>query len=401
MSQRIFVNDNPPEVLVGGLFHRVMVFFHQPTEWPRLILFTVILTLAAVTGGVWALLGASARLALGVTALQLLFFVGDTAVLQALPRRGISFGSWRAQFFPLALPRAVATVLVAFAGVWLSWVWVLGLMVAVQAVGTVVLIWSAMVEPARLTMTRLSVNSDRLPSGTPPVRLLHISDLHIERLGRREAEILRLVEHAQPDLIVITGDYVSTSYNQDREAYRQIRHFLQQLSAPYGVYATLGTPPVDLREWVIPMLEGLPITLLRETAQPVNLGKGRKLVLLGLDCTHDLPLDGARLRRVARSAPNGAPQVLLYHSPELMPQASEHGIDLYLCGHTHGGQVRLPLLGPVLTSSQLGRRYVMGLYRNGRTHLYVSRGVGLEGLSAPRVRLLAPPEVTLVTIHPA
>ncbi len=71
-----------------------------------------------------------------------------------------------------------------------------------------------------------------------------------------------------------------------------------------------------------------------------------------------------------------------------------------LCGHTHGGQVRLPLIGPILTSSQLGRRYVMGLYEEGGTRLYNSRGVGLEGLSAPRVRFLAPPEMTLVEIWP-
>jgi hypothetical protein len=83
-----------------------------------------------------------------------------------------------------------------------------------------------------------------------------------------------------------------------------------------------------------------------------------------------------------------------------MPQAVELGIDLYLCGHTHGGQVRLPVIGPLLTSSHLGREYVMGHYQVGQTHLYVSRGVGLEGLSAPRVRLLAPPEITLLTLLP-
>ena len=81
-----------------------------------------------------------------------------------------------------------------------------------------------------------------------------------------------------------------------------------------------------------------------------------------------------------------------------MPQAVAHGIDLYLCGHTHGGQVRLPLIGPLLTSSKLGRRYVMGHYREGATHLYVSRGVGFEGLGAPRVRLLCPPEIALVEV---
>jgi hypothetical protein len=81
-----------------------------------------------------------------------------------------------------------------------------------------------------------------------------------------------------------------------------------------------------------------------------------------------------------------------------MPQAADHGIDLYLCGHTHGGQIRLPVIGAILTSSQLGKRYEMGHYHEGQTHMYVSRGVGLEGLSAPRIRFMAPPEITLVTL---
>jgi hypothetical protein len=82
-----------------------------------------------------------------------------------------------------------------------------------------------------------------------------------------------------------------------------------------------------------------------------------------------------------------------------MPEVSELGVDLYLCGHTHGGQVRLPLYGAMLTSSQLGKRYEMGHYQQGRTNLYVSRGVGLEGLGAPRIRFLSPPEITLVTLQ--
>jgi predicted MPP superfamily phosphohydrolase len=110
--------------------------------------------------------------------------------------------------------------------------------------------------------------------------------------------------------------------------------------------------------------------------------------------------DASVLEALKKQVPTDVPQILLYHSPELMPQAIEQELDLYLCGHTHGGQVRLPIIGPLLTSSHLGRQYVMGLYRDGRTNLYVSRGVGLEGLSAPRVRLMARPEITLVTLRP-
>jgi predicted MPP superfamily phosphohydrolase len=155
-----------------------------------------------------------------------------------------------------------------------------------------------------------------------------------------------------------------------------------------------------LRHEIVPLLASVPLRLLRDEWTTVDVGDGAKLVIMGLDCTHHLHEDGEQLARVADTAPNGAPRLLLYHSPELMPQASSHNIDLYLCGHTHGGQVRLPFIGPLLTSSQLGRRYVMGHYRRGDTHLYVSRGIGLEGLSAPRVRLLSPPEITLVTLLP-
>jgi predicted MPP superfamily phosphohydrolase len=237
---------------------------------------------------------------------------------------------------------------------------------------------------------------------------LHISDLHVERLTAREEQVVELAQKVKPDLILITGDYLNISYNRDPVAHQQVWQLLRRLKAPGGVYATLGSPPVDLREMVVPIFANLPLTLMRQAWEQVELGNGesegasgRTLTLLGLDCTHHIPTDEARLAQLVSEAPKDAPLVLLYHSPELMPQATKHDIDLYLCGHTHGGQVRLPLIGPLLTSSQLGRKYAMGLYRHGRTHLYVSRGVGLEGMSAPRVRFLCPPEITLITIRPA
>ena len=177
-----------------------------------------------------------------------------------------------------------------------------------------------------------------------------------------------------------------------------MRRLLGQLHARYGVFAVLGTPPVDLPAVMPQVFAGLPARLLRDEAVVVTLSRGRRLTLLGLDCHHDIPRDTATLDRVLAGAADAGPRVLLYHSPELMPAAVERGIDLYLCGHTHGGQVRLPLIGPLLTASQLGRRYVMGHYQEGRTHLYVTRGVGFEGLAAPRVRLFCPPEVGLVEV---
>ncbi|MFQ5421336.1 MAG: metallophosphoesterase, partial [Anaerolineae bacterium] len=296
-------------------------------------------------------------------------------------------------------PRVLATAVLGFLAGWFGVGWLIGLTLFVQMLGTALFVWGAMIEPFRLSMSQITVTTDRLPAGAAPIRLLHISDIHVERLTRREDKLLELAAAAQPDLIVITGDYVNLSYNRDLKTHAQVKELLGKLSAPHGVYATLGSPPVDLREAVVPIFEGLPVQLLRDVWRRVELGDGRALTLLGMNCTHHLPEDGDQLAQLVKVAPNDAPQVLLYHSPELMPQAAAHGVDLYVCGHTHGGQVRLPFIGPLLTSSQLGRKYVMGLYVDGRTHLYVSRGVGLEGLSAPRVRLLAPPEITLVTLQ--
>jgi predicted MPP superfamily phosphohydrolase len=188
------------------------------------------------------------------------------------------------------------------------------------------------------------------------------------------------------------------SYNTDEQTHAQVRALLNRLSARYGVFAVLGSPPVDLHAVIPGLFDGLPVRLLRDEAVEVTLSRGRRLTLLGLDCHHDIARDAATLARVLTGVPGDGPRVLLYHSPELMMAAAEQGIDLYLCGHTHGGQVRLPLIGPLLTASKLGRRFVMGHYVRGRTHLYVTRGVGFEGLSAPRVRLLCPPEMTLIEV---
>jgi uncharacterized protein len=393
--------DPEEDILLKGLIHKVMLFFHLPAYLPVWGMGLLFLLLAVTAGLVWGVVLADASLSLAAAGMLLAFMLGDAFLLHQLPRWRISFGPWQAQAFALAVPRLLVVLLLVVPAAWWGWAWGLGLLLVAQAVGTALLYYGAVVEPHRLALTRLTIKTDRLPAGIEPIRVLHISDLHIERWTARETAVLQLVQQANPDLIVISGDYVNLSYNEDPETQRLVIKLLGQLSAPHGVYAVLGSPPVDLRETVLPVFEAVDhIKLLRWGWQTVEMGNGRSLAILGMDCTHHLPTDRARLDRLHQMAPNGIPQLFLYHSPELMPETAVREIDLYLCGHTHGGQVRLPLFGPILTSSQLGRRYVMGLYREGRTHLYVSRGIGLEGLSAPRVRFLAPPEMTLVTIEP-
>jgi hypothetical protein len=128
---------------------------------------------------------------------------------------------------------------------------------------------------------------------------------------------------------------------------------------------------------------------------------GSEIQLLGIRCTRNVERDTRALKRLLSVRSKSATTILLYHTPDLMPKITGLGlgIDLYLAGHTHGGQLRLPLYGALFTSSRWGKRYEMGRYEAQGTTLYVSRGLGLEGLGAPRARFLAPPELVQWTLH--
>ena len=93
--------------------------------------------------------------------------------------------------------------------------------------------------------------------------------------------------------------------------------------------------------------------------------------------------------------------MLLYHYPDMIEEAAGPKLDLYLCGHTHGGQVALPLYGAMITLARHGKKYESGRYTVGGTTLYVNRGIGMEGGRVPRVRFCARPEITVLDIVPA
>ncbi|MFN2269693.1 MAG: metallophosphoesterase [Anaerolineae bacterium] len=371
--------------------HIALLLTEQLGRVHPLILTPIWLGLAAVAGLPWARAGlslAAALVAFGVN-------VADGLSLTLLPRLGRSFGPVTPPLLGLAVVRTALTALTG-----LLWPTLAGLLAisALQLAIFAVAFYATWIEPFRIGVTRAELRSPKL-AGSPPLRLLHISDLHVERISPRDRDLLRLVEELAPDLVVLTGDYLNLSAVYDSHAHAEARDLLARLCeiAPVPIYAITGSPPVDRAEIVPAIFDGLPITwLLDEIAQAhVN---GHTLRIAGLRCTRERQLDGPRLRELLESAPDGAFTLLLYHSPDLMPEAAALGIDLYLCGHTHGGQIRLPLFGAVITSSDHWKRYEMGRYEEGGTTLYVSRGLGMEGKGAPRARFLAPPEIILWTL---
>jgi len=194
---------------------------------------------------------------------------------------------------------------------------------------------------------------------------------------------------------VITGDYLNLSSVYQSEAQQGVRHLLSQLSAPLGVYAITGSPVVDVVGIVPEIFADLTnIHWLNDAAVKIQ-HHDNSFWLLGIRCSYDEARDAHALQQGHQQIPAGDFCVLLYHTPDLTPEAATLGVNLYLCGHTQGGQLGLPFYGALATSSRYGKRYEAGLYQEGATTLYVSRGLGVEGLGAPRARFLAPPEVIL------
>jgi predicted MPP superfamily phosphohydrolase len=383
------------DILENRLLHKIFILSHIPATWTPWKIAIGVLVATFLVELIWLPFGPSTYLAAGI---YLIFALADWALLWWLPRSGYSFGPIGPQLFVMTVPRLGVAIL----GALLAWAVTIPValltMIILQLLGTLIYLWGGLREPFALGLSERTIQLPAWPVTAPPLRLLHLSDLHVERLTHREAHLLSLIEQANPDIIVITGDYLNLSYVNDPTARSEVRQVLAQLSAPYGVYATLGSPPVDPRDTTPSLFEGLNIHLLRDEAAILQWSDGRLLSLLGLDCEHDLDSDASALQKLIELTPAEAPRILLYHSPELMPQAQRYPLDLYLCGHTHGGQIRFPFYGAILTSSSLGKRYEVGPYVEQGTTLYISRGIGLEGMSAPRLRLLCEPEIILFTL---
>jgi predicted MPP superfamily phosphohydrolase len=261
------------------------------------------------------------------------------------------------------------------------------------------------IEPFRIQVTHRQMIFPHWPASAAPIRLLHLSDLHLERQGVREERLQRQIDRLAPDLICFSGDLLNLSFNNDKAAVLAARAVLCRWTAPQGVYAVTGSPLVDLPATARAILDDLPnIRWLLDETVTLEMN-GRALTLIGLTCTHDPAQDGGRLRAALADVPQDMPRVLVYHTPDLAPESAAAGIDLQLSGHTHGGQIRLPFYGAVVTSSIYGKRFEAGEYRlpkgNGQEEmvLYVSRGLGMEGGVAPRARFLCPPEIILWTLR--
>lgn len=262
--------------------------------------------------------------------------------------------------------------------------------------GAILFLWAFWWEPGRLVVREVSLE---LPGwGTePPLRAVLLADLHVGSPRNGIDQLRDVVERANaqsPDVVLIAGDFVIDNVFGGRfVSPEEIGRELARLEAPLGVFAVLGNHDRWLSaSRVEETLTGVGITVLENQAVPVD-ARGRELWIAGVA---DFWTGHPDVDRALGFVEGDGPVLLLTHNPDLFPEVDPR-VSLTLAGHTHGGQVILPIVGRAITPSRFGERYAVGHIEELGHHMYVSSGIGTSRLG---VRFRVPPEVVVLELGP-
>lgn len=231
---------------------------------------------------------------------------------------------------------------------------------------------------------------DRLPEEFEGFRILHLSDIHADGLSGLAETIADLIRDIEVDLCVLTGDYRFEIHGPCHSVYHNMEKIIPAVNSRGGIVGVLGNH--DFAEEV-PELERMGIRMLINESFELRRG-GSSIWLVGLDDPHYYGCDD--LPGALAEVPMDAFKLLLVHTPEMIAEAAAAEMDLYLCGHTHGGQICLPWLGAVLVNASCPRKYTRGVWRYGDVQGYTNAGIGSSGVA---VRFNCPPEVGVIELR--
>lgn len=285
-----------------------------------------------------------------------------------------------------------------------GWRWPRAVFLGAFVFGWFVIFYGSFIEPQRLVITEQTIALTKNPY--LDIRGVLISDFHLGPYKQKAwvEKVVEKINESSPRFIIIAGDFIL-----EEEMHPEYLAPLKNLNAPYGVYAVLGNHdyiegefyelpnyPFEGNERVETVAKALAeanIRLLRNESVEITLKNGMKFLLGGADEYWTGRADAME----TFSGKNPAlPKILAVHNPDEIWDAQKAGVDLVLAAHTHGGQIRLPWIGSVPPiPDKLGRKYDRGLFKFGKTQMFITSGLGETG---PRARLLVPPEIAVLDI---
>lgn len=301
----------------------------------------------------------------------------------------------------LTLPLVAATLLLG--GV-VGRRWGLPRLGRVATVGAVVVMLAAPlgfyathVEPYAVSVERVALALPPERAGDDTLRIGVITDLQTTEIGGYERRALRLLDDADPDLVLVGGDLFQGTPRQLSDNWDALRDLFTGVDAPAGVYVVEGD--TDDAQTLADLFAGTSVTYLWNQVVEIQVGdRTVRIALLGNNRGRDYQAGMAAIAELT-AAPPSTVTIALGHRPDWVFDVPDGAVDLVVAGHTHGGQIQLPVIGPLMTLTEVPRDVAAGgLHEVGGTPIYVSHGVGHEQQGAPQIRFLAPPNVGLVEL---
>lgn len=253
-------------------------------------------------------------------------------------------------------------------------------------------------EPMRPSIVRKEIILKRWPARLDGFNIALLSDFHYDPIFSIHPiqSAVELVNRVRPDLVLLTGDFVTSPPFGNRSRgladAEPCAQLLQKLQAALGLWAVMGNHDAAAGAYqVTAALRAAGVSVLSNAAAPIE-HNGRRFWLAGVA---DVLQSSADLHSALHTVPSDEAVILMAHEPDYADYVARYPVDLQLSGHSHGGQIRLPLVPP-LYLPPLGTKYYSGLYNIRELTLYTN--VGLGTINVP-VRLNCPPEVTLITVR--
>ncbi|MGI9605926.1 MAG: metallophosphoesterase [Acidimicrobiales bacterium] len=259
-------------------------------------------------------------------------------------------------------------------------------------------IWATHIEPTRLRLDEQTIEVGAAPDGAP-IRVGVIADIQTDVFTDYEDRVVDRMLELEPDLILVAGDYTQLEWEGYLRIKEDLVDLLSRLDAPHGVYVILGNTdpgPLELQDVVS---RSGHVSLIDETTE-VEV-RGQRIRIGGLAWpNNNTPGSRAFVSEFAESGSSDVVDILLAHSPDSILNVGDgSGVDLMVSGHTHGGQISIPFLGPLWNVTELPGAVAGGGVHDVRgATTYVSTGVGVQRGESPKVRFLVRPSIGLLTL---
>ena len=239
-----------------------------------------------------------------------------------------------------------------------------------------------------IAVNTLELHFSTLPASFDGYRVLHLTDPHLDMLNDTAALICEKIKDLKIDLCVLTGDYRLRTYGKYKQVLGPMKKILDAVNAKDGIIGTLGNHDPHV---LVGDLEAMGMTVLINETRTITR-ENEQIAVTGLDDPHDYY---TRQTEEALEETADGFKMALVHSPEMYDVAEKNGYQLYLCGHTHGGQICLPGGYPIITHLRNGKKFVKGLWQFNKMKGYTNQGCGVVGIP---VRFNTQSEVALITL---